>query len=222
MDHAGSARFADRRSAGRELAKAVRALDLRDALVLALPRGGVPVAYEVAQAIDAPLDLMLVRKIGAPDQPEYGVGALTDGANPRTHLNRRLIDYLDISEAYLQREIERQTLELERRRRAYLGTKQPGNPEGKAVVLVDDGIATGGTVRVALEALQDSKPEVIVLAVPVAPIHVLDSLKSLANDAICLSSPDPFIAVGNHYANFDQTTDAEVVELLRGAYGRAA
>jgi len=216
------ARFRDRRSAGRELAMAVSRLQLEAPLVLALPRGGVPVAWEVAQALATPLDLLLVRKLGVPGQPELGMGAITDGPNPRTVIDRALISSLGISDADLEQEIDRQRIELARRRRAYLGDRPQPDPGGRNVVLVDDGIATGGTVRVALDALRSNGAATVILAVSVAPIELLQPLQNLADEVICLSFPDPFLAVGRHYEQFEQTSDAEVVDLLARSSGEAS
>lgn len=208
--------FADRRSAGRELAEAVAQLDVADPLVLALPRGGVPVAYEVARRINAPLDILLVRKIGAPGHEEYGIGALVDGADPQIVIDEEIAKMVGATPAYLEAEIARQLQELERRRAKY-STGAPISPIGRNVILVDDGIATGGTVKVALQALRKSNASSIVLAVPVAPRSALLSLSGLCDQIVCLQMPEPFYAVGAHYRDFGQTSDAEVVELLASA-----
>jgi putative phosphoribosyl transferase len=205
--------FADRHEAGRRLADAVRALDLADPLVLALPRGGVPVGYEVAKALKAPLDLMIVRKIGAPGHREYGIGAVVDGADPQVVLNDEAIT-LQPSQAYLDAEVQRQIVEIERRRRAYLGDRPPAPLAGRTVVVVDDGIATGGTARAALKALRKEDASRIVLAVPVAPPDIQALVGKEADEIICLEMPDPFHAVSQHYADFEQTVDAEVIRLL--------
>jgi putative phosphoribosyl transferase len=199
--------FADRRDAGRQLAAALAAL--------ALPRGGVPVAVEVARALRAPLDLLLVRKLGAPGHPEYGIGALVDGSDPQLVLNEEAMRLIAPPPEYIEQEKQRQLAELERRRTAYFGDRQPLSATGRTVVLVDDGIATGGTVRVALRALRSSGAAEVVLAVPVAPGDTLEALRDEADRVVCLATPAPFLAVGNHYADFAQTTDAEVIELLR-------
>lgn len=206
-------RFEDRRQAGRLLAEAVVSLGLADPVVLALPRGGVPVGFEVANALHAPLDVLLVRKIGAPGHEEYGIGALVDGDSPHIVIDERAARMVGASEAYIEREIERQLAEVERRRVAYR-TGDPVPLAGKAVVVVDDGIATGGTVRAALQALGQVGASRIVLAVPVAPPDALTGLRELCDQIVCLTTPEPFYAVGAHYADFDQTGDEEVVELL--------
>lgn len=210
----GGALFADRRDAGRRLASRLAALHLDSPIVLALPRGGVPVAAEVAAELAAPLDVMLVRKLGAPGQPEFGLGAVADGSDPQVVLNDEALAIFDPPPGYVDAESRRQLEELERRRHAYMGDREPLDPHGRAVVLVDDGIATGSTVKVALTALRRAGAARIILAVPLAPAGVLRQLASLADDVVCLASPEPFVAVGRHYADFAQTTDAEVVSLL--------
>lgn len=209
-------RFHDRREAGKRLAEAVVPLGLEDPVVLALPRGGVPVGFEVAKALGAPLDILLVRKIGAPRHEEYGIGALVDGASPQVVIDEQAARMVGADEAYIQREIERQLAEIERRRAAYR-TGQPVPLAGKTLVVVDDGIATGGTVKAALQALAKVGAKEIVLAVPVAPADSLRALRELCDEVVCLMSPQPFYAVGAHYEDFDQTGDDEVVELLEEA-----
>lgn len=209
--------FTDRAEAGRKLAAALQ--DYADAkpLVLALPRGGVPVAFEVARALHAPLDLLMVRKIGAPFNPEYGLGAVVDGAEPQVVLNEDVVRMLAPAGDYIQQETQRQLAEIERRRTAYLGDRAPISARGRTVIVVDDGIATGGTVRAALRALKRAGAARIILAVPVAPKEVIDSLRAEADEIICLSAPEDFQAVGFHYADFSQTSDEEVVSLLAAA-----
>jgi len=192
--------FADRREAGRALAHAVAALELDDPVVLALPRGGVPVAFEVARELTAPLDVLLVRKIGAPGHEEYGIGALVDGASPQVVIDERAARAVGASQAYIDREIARQLAEIERRRTLYR-TGAPAALGGRNAIVVDDGIATGGTVRAALQALAKAGPAQIVLA----------------DRIVCLLSPTPFYAVGAHYRDFTQTEDAEVIRLLAEA-----
>jgi putative phosphoribosyl transferase len=205
--------FANRREAGRRLAEAVAKLTPPDAVVLALPRGGVPVGYEVAAALGAPLDLLLVRKIGAPGHEEYGIGAVTGGAAPQVVIDRTAAQLTGASEAYIAGEVTRQLAEIERRRAAY-GAIAPIDLKGRSVIVVDDGIATGGTVKAALGALAGAGATHVILAVPVAPREVLAELEGLCDEAVCLASPTPFWAVGAHYADFAQTSDEEVVTLL--------
>ncbi len=206
--------FRDRRDAGRRLAEALTPGGRGDLLVLALPRGGVPVGYEVAQALRAPLDVVLVRKIGAPGNPEFGLGAVVDGPDPQTVLNDEAMARLDPPAGYVEAEIGRQLAEIERRRGLYRGSRAPEPVSGRDVVLVDDGIATGGTARAALRALAKAGARHVTLAVPVAPPDVLESLRGEADEVVCLAAPADFRAVGLHYENFDQTTDEEVVRLL--------
>ncbi len=209
-------RFANRSQAGRLLARAVKALNLAGPVVLALPRGGVPVGYEVARELAAPLDILLVRKIGAPGHEEYGIGALVDGASPQLVIDEAAARMVGADRAYIEREVARQLEEIERRRAAYR-TGPPLSLVGRPVIVVDDGIATGGTVKAALKALAKVGAARVILAVPVAPRDVLPELRTLCDEVVCLSSPEPFHAVGAHYGDFTQTEDAEVVQLLSAA-----
>lgn len=214
----GQAYFANRREAGRMLADAIEPLDLADPVVLALPRGGVPLAFEVARRLKAPLDILLVRKIGAPGHEEYGIGALVDGACPQIVIDERAASLTGADAAYIERECARQLAEIERRRAAY-GTGDPIPLAGRNIVVVDDGIATGGTVKAALKALAQTAAASVTLAVPVAPRSALWQLEPLCGKIICLAMPEPFYAVGAHYGDFTQTEDAEVVDLLAKARG---
>lgn len=215
-DLSASRVFADRREAGRLLGEAVAGLGLHDPVVLALPRGGVPVAFEVAQAIHAPLDILLVRKIGAPGHPEYGIGALVDGAAPQVVIDEATARMVGADRAYIDRTVASELAELERRRAAYR-TGPAHSLKGRTVILVDDGIATGGTVRAALKGLGQAGAAHVVLAVPVGPVDTLRDLAALCDRIVCLSKPQPFYAVGAHYRNFDQTEDDEVIRLLEAA-----
>jgi putative phosphoribosyl transferase len=210
-------RFTNRREAGRLLGQALARLGLSDPVVLALPRGGVPVGFEVAKILGAPLDLLLVRKIGAPGHPEYGIGAVVGGSSPQLVLNEEAMRIVQPSERYIETEKKRQLEEIERRRAAYIGDRAAVPVEGRAAVVVDDGIATGGTVRAALQALQGAGASRTVLAVPVAPRETIEQLRELADEIVCLHAPEAFRAVGLHYVDFEQTTDEEVVALLRAA-----
>jgi|SRR6476646_1376265 len=215
--------FSDRPDAGRQLAQRLLHLLSRNPVILALPRGGVPVAFEVAEALKAPLDLLFVRKIGAPGHPELGLGAVVDGAHPQVVLNEDVVSHLEIPATYIEREARNQLREIERRRERYLGGRPPINVTNRTAIVVDDGIATGGTIKAALGGLQRVRPAHLVLAVPVAPAETINQLRSQADEIVCLATPYPFHAVGAHYLNFNQTSDAEVVELLEAAQvlGRA-
>jgi putative phosphoribosyl transferase len=206
--------FKDRRHAGRELAQAIALANPVDPIVLALPRGGVPVAFEVAKALQAPLDLLIVRKIGAPGHEEVGIGAVVDGNDPQMVLNEQAMASFAPSAAYVEQQRLHELEEIARRRAVYLRGRPALSVKGRNVILVDDGIATGGTVRAALLHLKSSAAAHVTLAVPVAPQDALDSLASAADDIVCLSAPEHFHAVGLHYQTFGQTSDAEVVELL--------
>ena len=208
--------FADRRNAGRQLAVALKRLDLADPLILALPRGGVPVGYEIAKALGAPMDVLFVRKIGAPGHEEYGIGALVDGSSPEIVIDRRAALEAGASTEYIQRQVGRELAEIERRRGLYR-TGPAADLRGRTVIVVDDGIATGGTVRAALQALAQSAAARVILAVPVAPAEVLPAMNVLCDGVVCLATPQPFHAVGDHYADFTQTADDEVVQLLAAA-----
>lgn len=213
----GTAKFRDRAEAGRKLAETLDGLAGSGPLVLALPRGGVPVAFEVAKALRAPLDVLLVRKIGAPGHPEYGIGAVVDGANPQLVLNEEAMAIVRPDPGYIKAEKHRQLAEIDRRRKLYLGNRRPVPVTGRTVILVDDGIATGGTVRVALKALRKDQAARIVLAVPVAPREALEIIEGEADEVVCLATPRPFLAVGAQYEDFEQTSDSEVIGFLREA-----
>ena len=206
--------FADRRTAGRQLAARLHNLRQDEPLVLALPRGGVPVGFEVAQELDTPLDVLLVRKIGVPWQPELALGAVVDGADPQVLINEGLASELAIERSYIASETARQLSEIERRRRIYLGDRPPPALSGRTIIIVDDGIATGSTARAALRAVRKAGARRIVLAVPVAPEDTIKQLRAEVDDIFCLLSPSPFIAVGAHYGEFPQLADADVIALL--------
>lgn len=206
--------FRDRTEAGEQLAEALAEYRSADPVVLALPRGGVPIARIVADALDAPLDIVLVRKIGAPGQSELALGALVDGDTPEAVLNADLVELFEISEDYLAREKQLLAEELDRRRESYLGGRERVAVAGRTVIVVDDGIATGATMRAALKATRRRGPETLVLAVPVAPAESLRALSGEADRMVCLSTPKHFRAVSLHYRRFPQVPDEEVIALL--------
>lgn len=209
-------RFRDRLDAGRRLAVALGAYAKQEPIVVALPRGGVAVAAAVADALGAPLDLVLVRKIAAPEHPELALGAVVDGGAPTTVRNRELQVMSGTSAAEFDAMRARELAEIERRRSLYLGRRPPLDVAGRCVIMVDDGIATGATVRAALRATRQRGPAKLVLAVPAASPVALASLRSEADDVVCLASPRRFRSVGDFYDDFRQMTDQDVVTLLQG------
>jgi predicted phosphoribosyltransferase len=208
--------FANRREAGRELARRLRDYAGRaDVLVLALPRGGVPVAYEVARALRAPLDVFVVRKLGLPGLEELAMGAIATGGV--RVLNEDLVRRLDVPDDVLDAVAAREQVELERREQVYRGERPPADPHNRVVILVDDGLATGTTMRAAVKALRQQHPARIIVAVPVGAPDTCAELAEEADEAICARTPEPFGAVGYWYADFEQTTDEEVRDLLERA-----
>ncbi len=206
--------FQDREEAGRRLAEALQSLKGEDVVVFALPRGGVPVAAQVAVALGAPLDLVLVRKIGAPFQPELAMGAVADGGDMVVARNEDVIALSGVTETQFERALSREIEEIERRRRLYLGDRPRAEAKGRVAMVVDDGVATGATTRAALRAIRARGPKRLILAVPVAPTETLDELRGEADEIICLESHDYFLGVGCYYADFRQTEDHEVIALL--------
>ena len=206
--------FQDRCDAGRRLAQVL--VPYRDAspVVLALPRGGVPVGFEVALMLSAPLDLVLVRKIGAPLNPEFGIGAVVDGHSPVTIMDEELVRRIGVSEDYIAQTTKAELEEIERRRALYLQGRPPVEIEGRTLIVVDDGIATGSTMRVALHALRKARPERLVMAVPVAPPDTLERMRGECDEVVCLAMPEDFSAVGTFYADFRQLEDGDVIDLL--------
>jgi putative phosphoribosyl transferase len=209
--------FVDRHDAGRRLAIALAPFASSRSLILALPRGGVPVAFEIAKAFGAQLDIILVRKIGAPHNPEYGIGAVAYGDGVFTFIQDEAVRELAIPSAYVEARKADLLAEIERQRQLYLGDREAVPTRGREVVLVDDGIATGSSVRAALNAVHASGASRIVLAVPVAPKSAVAALRGEVDELVCLASPGNFQAVGLYYSDFRQTTDNEVIGLLREA-----
>jgi putative phosphoribosyl transferase len=206
--------FIDRDDAGRRLAKALARYKDRKPIVLALPRGGVPVAAKVAEALHAPLDLLLVRKIGVPFQPELAMGAVVDGTSPVTVRNEEVIRIAGISDQEFAAARDEQLEEIERRRKIYLGNRPHFEFAAHTVIVVDDGIATGATTRAALQAVRLRKPSKLVLAVPVAPTDTLKKLAGETDDLVCLEDYEELGAIGLFYSDFRQVSDDEVTELL--------
>ncbi len=214
--------FTDRADAGRQLATRLEGLRGQNVIVLALPRGGVPVGAEVARALDSPLDVIGVRKIGAPMQPELGVGAIAEGGV--RVLDRSILAQLRLDEAAIDQVETRERAELQRRLERYRGGRGMPELSGRTVVVVDDGLATGGTARAACRAVRQAGPGTTILAVPVAAARSLETLRDEADEVVCVQAPEDFVAVGRWYEHFDQTTDDEVIALLDelGAQGGPA
>ncbi|KAI1720472.1 phosphoribosyl transferase domain-containing protein [Ditylenchus destructor] len=208
--------FHDRIDAGRRLAEKLESMNLENPVILALPRGGVPVAFEVAKCLKAPLDLLMVRKIGAPMNKEFAIGAVVDGPGPMLVLNENARQF-HLNREYMEEEMRRQLAEIERRRPIYFKGRKPEDVRGRTVIIIDDGIATGSTARVALKALQQKNAKRIILAVPVGPGDTVEDLRSEGCEVLCLSTPPNFCAVGNHYEVFNQTEDEEVIKLMDAA-----
>jgi putative phosphoribosyl transferase len=206
--------FVNRSDAGRRLAEALSEYREQRPVVLALPRGGAPVAAEIAASLDAPLDLILVRKIGAPMQPELAMGAVVDGAEPIVVRNEDVIRFAGVSAPQFKTARKAELAEIERRRARYLGTRERAQIEGSTAIVVDDGVATGATVKAALRAIRKRRPKKLVLAIPVAPAELLDELRREADAVVCLEMPVPFVSVGSCFDDFRQVTDSEVIAIL--------
>ena len=205
--------FRDRREAGRVLAHALKKYAGRnDVVVLALPRGGVPVAFEVAEALGAPLDIFLVRKLGTPGQRELAMGAIASGGI--RVVNDEVVRWLGIRPEQIDAVAREEQRELERRQAAYLEGRAPLSLEGRIVMLVDDGLATGSTMRAAVQAVRQNKPARVIVAVPVGAPDTCSEMAALADEVACARTPEPFSAVGQWYLNFEQTTDEEVMDLI--------
>lgn len=204
--------FKDRVEAGKILAGALSEYKSKSTIVLAIPRGGVIVAYEVAKALNAPLDIIIPRKIGAPGQPELAIGAVTEDGT--TILNQDIIQHLKVSDDYIKAEAKRQVEEIKKRIQMYIGDKPRLSIRGKVVILIDDGVATGATIRAAIASIRKREPNLIVLAIPLGPKDTIKELRKDADKVICLMTPEPFFAIGQFYENFEQISDEEVIQIL--------
>jgi putative phosphoribosyl transferase len=207
--------FKDRSDAGRKLAKALAGYKDQEPVILALPRGGVPVAAEVATMLNAALDLILVRKVGVPFQPELAMGAVVDGGAPIIVRNDDVIGLAGIDESDFKAICDSELAEIKRRRQRYLASRERVDISGRTAIVIDDGVATGATTRAALRATRMRNPKKLVLAVPVAPTDTLAALRSDADDVICLEDYEFFGAIGAYYADFSQVPDEEVIEMLK-------
>jgi putative phosphoribosyl transferase len=210
--------FRDRTDAGRQLGETLAGLTFHDPVVLALPRGGVPVALEIARRLGAPLDLLLVRKIGAPGYSEFGIGAVMDGEPPQRVINSDAVRYTRATDAYIETETQRQLEIIAQRRTLYTAGRKPCVISGRDVIVTDDGIATGSTVRAALKGLRGQNVLSITLAVPVSPPEVARKLEKEVDRLVCLATPDFFSSVGEHYSDFRQLSDEDVIALLAQAH----
>ncbi len=206
--------FESRQQAGKRLADRLAAEPLTSPVVLALPRGGVPVALQVAKRLHASLDLLLVRKIGLPGQPELALGAVVDGEERTIVVNDDVLSETGYERADIEKLAEPHIIEIERRRKLYLRHRKPISVAGTTAIIVDDGVATGATVRAAIQALRKRKPRAIVLAFPVGPQDTIAELSHLADKVICLETPPGFYAIGAHYLDFHQVSDEEVIAML--------
>ncbi|RUV86061.1 MAG: phosphoribosyltransferase [Mesorhizobium sp.] len=206
--------FRDRQDAGQKLANELAKIPLQDRVVLALPRGGVPVAAEVAKALKAPLDLILVRKVGAPGNPELAVAAIVDGDPPDVILNREIVEAYALGDDELRVLIAKERPELERRRATYCGKHATKSVNGKTVIIVDDGAATGTTMKAAIRALKHRSPRKIIVALPVAPADTVTEIAEEADMIVCLSQPARFRALAYYYLNFPQLSDSEVLGMM--------
>ena len=205
--------FANRVEAGKRLASELENLVGKNAIVLAIPRGGVVVGYEIAKAFNVPLDVIIPRKIGAPDNPELAIGAMTEDGT--IILDKNLVSYLGVSQDHIREESERQKNEIERRLKSYRGNEPYPNLRGKDVIIVDDGIATGSTMKAALASVKNRGAKTVTVAVPVGPPSTIDELKKQADEVVCPYTPEYFQAIGQFYVDFEQTTDEEVIQLLK-------
>jgi putative phosphoribosyl transferase len=205
--------FADRIEAGKRLAIALKKIPIKDGIVLAIPRGGVVVGFEVADMLNLPLDVIIPRKIGAPNNPELAIGAMTEDGT--IILDEKLVAYLSVSEDYIKQESERQQLEINRRLKLYRQDTAYPKLKGLDVIIVDDGIATGSTMKAALASVKNRDANTVTIAIPVGPPSTIMELKKQADNVVCLFTPEYFSAIGEFFDDFTQTTDEEVITLLR-------
>jgi putative phosphoribosyl transferase len=205
--------FADRVDAGKRLASVLAVFKDKDAIVLAIPRGGIVVGFEIAKAVNLPLDVIIPRKIGAPDNPELAIGAMTEDGT--TILDNNLVTYLDVSDEYIKEESNRQKVEIERRLKMYRQNEPYPILKNRHVIIVDDGIATGSTMKAALASVKNRGAKTVTIVVPVGPPSTIEELKKQADKVVCLYTPEYFQAIGQFYEDFNQTTDEEVIQLLR-------
>jgi putative phosphoribosyl transferase len=208
--------FKNREEAGKALAEALLSKVFPDPVVLALPRGGVPVAVEVARALKAPLDLVMVRKIGVPYQPELAAAAVIDGDDSQIVVNEEVCALANVSRGEIDAMAKEELREIDRRTKVYLKGRPRAPIVGRSAIVVDDGIATGTTIRAVIKALRRKGPKSIVLAVPVAPRDAVEALRKEVDDIVCLETPEYFFAIGLYYRDFHQITDDEVISLLAG------
>ena len=209
--------FRDREDAGQRLAKELARFKDQRPVVLALPRGGVPVGFEVARALDAPLDVILVRKLGSPISPELAIGAIAEGIDGEPVLDEQIVAELDVEKAYIEAEIARQKREIARRQQLYAAARPALDIRDTTAIVVDDGIATGATMKAAVRAARRRQPRKLVLAVPVAPEEVIERLRQEVDEVACLSMPEDFGAVGMFYSDFSSVEDDVVIGLLKHA-----
>jgi putative phosphoribosyl transferase len=205
--------FSDRIEAGRRLAITLKDYVGKNSIVLAIPRGGVVVGYEIAEALNLLLDVIIPHKLGAPGNPELAIGAIAEDGS--TIIDENLVSYLSVSREYIKEESERQKKEIQRRLKAYRQDAPNPTLQGRDVIVVDDGIATGSTMKAALVSVRNQGAVSIIVAVPVGPPSTIQELKKIADQVVCLNTPEYFQAIGQFYDNFEQTTDQEVIDLLR-------
>lgn len=207
--------FRDRREAGERLLQALKQRNPVNPVIVALPRGGVPVAAVLAEGLEAPLELAIVRKIGAPGQRELAVGAVSDGAMPHYTINRDIARLLGLTRSGIEALAAPELETIRKRKSLYYGNRVAVSLRGRTAILVDDGVATGATMKMAASMAREQGPASLWLAIPVAPADVLAELRGIADTVVCLEVPEPFMAVGAHYRCFDQVDDSEVVAIMR-------